>query len=86
MNAMRLGVRERERGGDASMLGPLPLFPVPGPTACMCAGGHLEPQGPVSTEPPQAAGGAVPRDWAPGLVNPLALWQFLGGDAKRAPD
>ena len=43
MNVMRLWVREPERGGIASVLGPSPLFPVPGPTACVRAGGRREP-------------------------------------------
>ena len=49
VNAMRLGVREREHGGVASMLGPPPLFPVPGPKACVRAGGRLVPRGPASS-------------------------------------
>ena len=54
---MRLGVSERERGGVASVLGPPPLFPVPGPKACVHAGGCLATRGPAMTEPPWAAGG-----------------------------
>ena len=41
--AMRLGVREWERGGVARVLGQSPLFLVPGPTACVRSGGHLAP-------------------------------------------
>ena len=70
MIAMRLGVHERERGGVASLLGPPPLFPVPGPIACVRTGGHLAPQGPASSETPQATGGHRAEGWAPGLVNP----------------
>ena len=67
---MRLGVRERERGGVASVLGPSPLFYVPGPKACVRAGGRLAPRGPMMTEPPRAAGGRRAEGWAPGLVEP----------------
>ena len=41
VNAMRLGVREREQDGVASVLGPPPLFPVPGPKSCVRAGDRL---------------------------------------------
>ena len=70
MDAMRLGVRERERAGVASVLGPPPLFPVPGPKACVRAGGLLATRGPMMTEPPQAVGGRLAEGWAPGLVEP----------------
>ena len=65
----RLRSCEREHGGVASTLGPPPHFPVPGPNACLSAGGCLAPQGPVMTEPPQAAGGRRAEGWAPGLAN-----------------
>ena len=39
--ALRLGVREQERGGVVSLLGPPLLFPVPGPKACVRVGGRL---------------------------------------------
>ena len=67
---MRLGVSERERGGVASVLGPPPLFPVPGPKACVHAGGCLATRGPAMTKPPWAAGGRRAEGWAPGLVEP----------------
>ena len=41
VNAMRLGVHEREHGGCESVLGLPELFPVPGPKACVRAGGRL---------------------------------------------
>ena len=69
---MRLGVRKRERGGVTIVLGPPLFFPVPGPKACVRAGGRLAPRGPVSTEPPQAAGGCRVEGWAPGLVDPAS--------------
>ena len=50
VDAMRLGVSEQELGGVASVLGPPPFFPVPGPKACVHAGGCLAPRGPVMTE------------------------------------
>ena len=65
-----LGVLERERGGVASVLGPPPLFPVPGPKACLHDGGRLAPRGPMMTEPPWAAGRCRAEGWAPGLVEP----------------
>ena len=55
------GPRGGERAGSA------PLSPVPGPKACVRAGGRPNP---VSTEPPQAAGGHRAEGWATGLVNP----------------
>ena len=42
-----------------------PLFPVPGPAACLRAGGRLAPRGSVMTEPPRAAGGRLAEGWAP---------------------
>ena len=44
------GVRKRERGRVASVLGLSPLFPVPGPKACMRTGDRLAPRGPASSE------------------------------------
>ena len=41
-----------------------PLFPVPGPAACLRAGGRLAPRGSVMTEPPRAAGGRLAEGWA----------------------
>ena len=67
---MRLGVREQELGGVASVLGPPLLFPVPGPKVCVRAGGRLAPQGPVMTEPPLAAGRRRAEGCAPGLEEP----------------
>ena len=68
---MWLGALELERGGVPSALGPPPLFPVPGPKACVRrTGGRLAPRGPVITEPPRAAGGRLAEGWAPGLVKP----------------
>ena len=62
---MRLvGALERERGGVAGRWGSPPLFPVPGPAACLRAGGRLAPRGSVMTEPPRAAGGRLAEDWA----------------------
>ena len=58
VNAMQLGVREREHGGVARGLDMPPLFPVPGPKAI------------ASTEPPQAGGRHCAKGWATGLVNP----------------
>ena len=52
------------------MLGPPPLFPVPGPKACVRADGCLAPRGPASTEPQLAVGGRRAEGWAPGLVEP----------------
>ena len=50
---MWLGVCEQEQGG-MERAGSALLSPIPGPKACVRAGGRLNP---VSTEPPQAAGG-----------------------------
>ena len=66
---MQLGALEREPDGVASMLGSPPLFPVLGHKACVCADGRLAPQGPVMTEPPQAAGGRRAEGWALDLAN-----------------
>ena len=52
------------------MLAPPDLFPVPGPKACVRAGGRLAPRGPASSEPTQATGGCRAEGWASGLVNP----------------
>ena len=41
-----------------------PLFPVPGPAACLRAGGRLAPRGSLMTEPPWAAGGRLAEGWA----------------------
>ena len=62
---MRLvGALERERGGVAGAGVRPPLFPVPGPAACLRAGGRLAPRGSVMTEPPRAAGGRLAEGWA----------------------
>ena len=45
-------------------VGSAPLFPVPGPTACVRADGRLAPRGSVMTEPPRAAGGRPAEGWA----------------------
>ena len=82
---MRLGVNEQERGGVASMLGPPPLFPVPGPKACVRAGGRLAPRGPVMTEHPRPRAGTVPRAGIQVWWNLVAMWQFLGGGATVGP-
>ena len=83
---MRLvGALERDRGGVASAQGPPPLFPVPGPTACVHAGGRLAPRGPAMMEPHRLRAGAVPRAGHRVWWNLLALWQFLGGDATMGP-
>ena len=45
-------------------VGSAPLFPVPGPTACVRAGGRLAPRGSVMTEPPRAARCRPAEGWA----------------------
>ena len=86
---MWLGVSERERGGVASLLGPPPFFPVPGPKACVRAGGHLATRGPAITEPhgPRARGHRA-EGCAPGLVEPGgAVSIFLAVSRRgRPPD
>ena len=60
-----------------------PLFPVPGPAACLRAGGRLAPRGSVMTEPPRAAGGRRAEGWA---RNAFAVGCSGGGTRPRAPD
>ena len=65
------GVRPAACGGSRAgawrgcgRWGSPPLFPVPGPAACLRAGGRLAPRGSVMTEPPRAAGGRRAEGWA----------------------
>ena len=58
-----------------------PLFPVPGPAACLRAGGRLAPRGSVMTEPPRAAGGRLAEGWA----RKAYAVGFSGGRRDRGP-
>ena len=56
-------------------------FPVPGPSACLRAGGRLAPRGSVMTEPPRAAGGRHAEGWA----RKAYAVGFSGGRRDRGP-
>ena len=85
---MRLagGSRAGAWRGCESTKGPPPLFPVPGPTACVRAGGRLAPRGSVMTEPPRATDGRRAEGWAPGLVEPagaVAIFRWGRDDGPQ---
>ena len=68
-----------ERAGSA------PVFPVPGPKACVRAGGVCRHEVPRTQNPHMPRAGTMLRAGHRVWWNLLALWQFLGGDATMGP-